>query len=408
MLDIAYACRPRIYPAGRRLGLVTISGGAGVLMADAAEDAGLEVAPMPADAQAEIRSVVPFASALNPVDVTAQFFNDLSLVPRFTKAMLERGQYDGLIGFWTSVAGSPVLAAPLLAGLKEAMAGREDQIFLHSVLAPDEIRTSYEEAGFPCFEDPTRAVNAMAALMGFGVAFARGRADVPEVPAMPPLPGGPMGEREAKAVLAAAGLPMVEDRLCRTGEEAEAAARAFGRSAFKIASPDILHKTEAGGVRLGVTAEAAAAAFEAIMEAARAYDAGARLDGVLVSPMVEGGIEMIMGVKVDPVFGPVVMAGLGGVFTEVFRDVSFRRAPITPDTALEMLEELKGAALLKGARGQPAADATSLAKALSSLSIFAATHANTLESVEMNPVRALPDRAVALDALIVTRKDRAS
>ncbi|MDT8343199.1 MAG: CoA-binding protein, partial [Thermohalobaculum sp.] len=149
MLDIAYACRPRIYPAGRRLGLVTISGGAGVLMADAAEDAGLDVAPMPADAQAEIKAVVPFASALNPVDVTAQFFNDLSLVPRFTRAMLERGHYDGLIGFWTSVAGSPILAAPLLKSLTEAMKGREDQIFLQSVIAPDEIRRAYEDAGFP-------------------------------------------------------------------------------------------------------------------------------------------------------------------------------------------------------------------------------------------------------------------
>ncbi|MBK0400258.1 acetate--CoA ligase family protein [Limibaculum sp. M0105] len=408
MLDIAYACRPRIYPAGRRLGLVTISGGAGVLMADAAEDAGLDVAPMPADAQAEIKQVVPFASALNPVDVTAQFFNDLSLVPRFTKAMLERGGYDGLIGFWTSVAGSPVLATPLLKSLTQAMKGREDQIFLQSVVAPDEIRKAYEDAGFPCFEDPTRAVNAMAALMAFGIAFEKGRADMPEAPALPPLPDGPMGEREAKRLLAEAGLPVVEDRLVRSAEEAAEAAREFGRSAFKIASPDILHKTEAGGVRLGVTADDAAAAFERIMASARAHDSKARLDGVLVSPMIEGGVEMILGARIDPVFGPVVMAGLGGVFTEIFRDVSFRRAPVSADTAMEMLDELKGSALLKGARGQPAADARSLAQALSQLSIFAAAHANTLESVEMNPVRALPDGAVALDALIVTRKDRAS
>ncbi|MDT8345472.1 MAG: acetate--CoA ligase family protein, partial [Thermohalobaculum sp.] len=393
---------------GRRLGLVTISGGAGVLMADAAEDAGLDVAPMPADAQAEIKAVVPFASALNPVDVTAQFFNDLSLVPRFTKAMLERGRYDGLIGFWTSVAGSPILAAPLLKSLTEAMKGREDQIFLQSVIAPDEIRRAYEDAGFPCFEDPTRAVNAMAALMAFGAAFAKGRAAVPAVPALPPLPASPLGEREAKEILAAAGLPMVPDRLATTAVEAEDAARAFGRSAFKIASPDIPHKTEAGGVRLGVTAADAAAAFDAIMAAARAHAPTARLDGVLVSPMVEGGVEMILGARIDPVFGPVVMAGLGGVFTEVFRDVSFRRAPISTDTALEMLDEFKGAALLKGARGQPPADARSLAQVLSRLSIFAAAHATTLESVEMNPVRALPDGAVALDALIVTRRDPAS
>ncbi|MEL6577784.1 MAG: CoA-binding protein, partial [Pseudomonadota bacterium] len=149
MLDIAYAARPRIYPAGRKIGLVTISGGAGVLMADAAADHGLDVAPMPEAAQAELKELVPFASPMNPVDVTAQFFNDLSIVPRFTKAMLDDGGYDGLLGFWTSVAGSPHLSAPLLAGLKEAMAGREGKLFVHSVIASREIRAQYEAEGFP-------------------------------------------------------------------------------------------------------------------------------------------------------------------------------------------------------------------------------------------------------------------
>ena len=115
MLDIAYACRPRIYPVGKRLGIVSISGGAGVLMADAAKDYGLDVAPMPEDIQQELKGLLPFASPRNPVDVTAQFFNDLGLIPRFTRAMLDRGGYDGLIGFWTSVAGSPLLADRLLA-----------------------------------------------------------------------------------------------------------------------------------------------------------------------------------------------------------------------------------------------------------------------------------------------------
>jgi len=404
MLDIAYACRPRIYPAGRRLGLVTISGGAGVLMADAAEDHGLDVAPMPADAQAELKQILPFAAPRNPVDVTAQFFNDLSLVPRFTKAMLDRGGYDALIGFWTSVAGSPVLGDPLLGHLTETMKGYRDRLFLHVMLAPDEMRVRYDEAGFPNFEDPTRCVIAMAALMFFGEAFARGRAPVPAIPDFAPLPQGRLGEREAKAVLSAAGLPMVADRLATSAADAVNAARAAGGPvAMKIASPDIPHKTEAGGVKLGVRAAEAGIAFDAIMASARAYDPRARLDGVLVSPMVAGGVECILGARNDPVFGPVVMFGLGGVFTEVMKDVSFRRAPFGPETAREMIAEVKGAAVLKGARGQPPADLDALAGAVSRLSLFAAALSEELESVEMNPVRALPKGCLALDALIVRK-----
>ena len=404
MLDIAYACRPRIYPAGKRLGLVTISGGAGVLMADAAEDHGLDVAPMPEDAQAEMKEILPFAAPRNPVDVTAQFFNDLTLVPRFTKAMLDRGGYDALIGFWTSVAGSPVLGTPLLGHLTETMKDYRDRLILHVMLTDDEMKRRYDEAGFPSFEDPTRAIIAMAALMFFGETFAKGGPDAPELPDLPPLPGGPLGEREAKAVLAAAGLPMVDDRLAATAEEAAAIAREIGPAAMKIASPDIPHKTEAGGVKLGVTADDAAAAFEQIMAGAHSYAPKVRIDGVLISPMVEGGVELILGARTDPVFGVVVMAGLGGVFTEVMKDIAFRRAPVGPATAREMIGELKGAALLKGARGQPPADLEALAQAISRLSLFAAVHGDAIESVEMNPVRALPNGCLALDALIVNRE----
>ncbi len=405
MLDIAYACRPRIYPVGKRLGLVTISGGAGVLMADAAADHGLDVAPMPEDAQAELRLILPFASPRNPVDVTAQFFNDLSLVPRFTKAMLDRGGYDALIGFWTSVAGSPVLGDPLLEHLTETMKDYRDRLFLHVMLTPEEMKERYDEAGFPSFEDPTRAIVAMAALMGFGEAFANVAAPVPDLPDFDPLPEGALGEREAKAVLAAAGFAVVADRMATSAAEAADAANDFGLPvALKIASPDILHKTEAGGVKLNVMAADAAAAYDTIITNALAHAPEAQIDGVLVSPMVTGGVECILGARTDPVFGPVVLFGLGGVFTEVMKDVSFRRAPFGEEMAREMIGELKGVALLKGARGQPAADLDALAQVISRLSLFAATHGDSIDGVEMNPLRAMPDGCLALDALIVKKR----
>ncbi len=404
MLDIAYACRPRIYPAGKRLGLVTISGGAGVLMADAAADHGLDVRPMPEDAQTELKQILPFASPRNPVDVTAQFFNDLSLVPRFTQAMLDRGGYDALIGFWTLVAGSADLGDPLLGHLTRTMKHYRDRLFLHVMLASEEIRKRYDDAGFPSFEDPTRAIVAMAAMMSFGEAFAKGRATLPDIPDLAPLPEGKLDEREAKVVLGAAGLAVVDDRLATSGPAAVAAASEFGAPvAMKVASSDILHKTEAGGVRLDVPAQHAAAAYDDIVTSARAYAPSAAIDGVLVSPMVTGGVECILGARTDPVFGPVVLFGLGGIFTVVLKDVSFRRAPIGEEDAREMIEELKGVALLKGMRGGPAADLDALSRAISRLSLFAAAHGDAIDSVEINPLRANSDGCLALDALIVKK-----
>jgi hypothetical protein len=175
-----------------------------------------------------------------------------------------------------------------------------------------------------------------------------------------------------------------------------------GPVAMKIVSPDIQHKTEVSGVVLGVEgAENAEAAFDGIMQNAARHAPDAKIDGVLISPMISGGVECILGAKIDPVFGPVVVFGLGGILTEVLKDVAFRHAPFGPDIAREMIDELKGAAVLKGARGQPPADLDALADAISKLSLFAAANADTLESVEMNPICALPDRCLALDALIV-------
>ncbi|MEM8761011.1 MAG: acetate--CoA ligase family protein, partial [Pseudomonadota bacterium] len=406
MLDIAYAARPRIYPTGRKIGLVTISGGAGVLMADAASDHGLEVAPMPAAAQAELKELVPFASPVNPVDVTAQFFNDLSIVPRFTKAMLDEGGYDGLIGFWTSVAGSPHLSAPLLAGLKEAMQGRDESLFIHSVIASPEIRARYEAEGFPCFEDPSRAITAMAAMMFFGDAFATAAPRMPAPLTDVILPAGPLAEREAKAVMHAAGLPVVEDILATDPEAAsDAAARIGDRLAMKIQSPDIPHKTEAGGVALSVSVGDASATFGRLMNAARTYAPGARLHGVMVSPMVPDGVDCILGAKVDPVFGPVVVFGLGGIFTEILGDVAFLRAPFDAATAREMIGELKGRALLEGSRGAEPVDILALSNTIARFSSLAAALGDRVESLEINPLRALPDRCVALDALIVKKEE---
>ncbi len=402
MLDIAYAARPRIYPAGRKLGIVTISGGAGVLMADAAEENAVEVAPMPAAAQAAFKERLPFASAKNPVDVTAQAFNDIGLIEDGMRIVLNQGGYDAVIAFWTSVAGSTMIAEKLKAACNAGIGQRRDILLVQSILAAPEIVAGYEAEGYPVFEDPSRAVAAIAALMGFGERFQAPPRSRRDVSPPPPLPRGPIGEREAKAYLAEAGLPMVADRLVTSAEEAAAAAEEIRQPlAMKISAPEIAHKTEVGGVRLNVQgAGEASRAFDEVMASVARAAPEVQAEGLLVAPMVEAGVDCILGAGVDPVFGPLVLFGLGGIFTEVLEDVALRHAPIDESEALSMIRSLKGLPLLEGARGKPAADLGALSSAIVTLSRVIAGLEHQVFAIEINPLRALPDRVVGLDALI--------
>ncbi len=413
MLDAAYACTAGVYPRGRRIGLVTISGGVGVQMADAASELGLDVAAMPEAAQAKLKEILPYAATRNPVDITAQAFNDLSLVSRNLELMLEEGGYDVIVAFFTMVAASPYIVDDLLAALGELRRRFPDRLIVLSIVAPPDIVQRYEEAGFLVFEDPGRAIAAVAALAGFGQSFARTPADPPPGPAKAiALPDGRLSERNSKAVLAAAGLPVIEEHLVRS---AEAAAEAAGKIGFPVAmklnSPDIGHKTEIGGVLLNVASPAAARrGYATLLDRAAAAAPDGQLDGVLVAPMVTDGVETILGVQHDPVFGPAVMFGLGGIFAEALGDVVFRIAPFGEDEARRMIREIQGRAVLEGLRGRPRADLEALAKALTALSAFAAATAGQIDSVDINPFIVRPEGqgAVAVDALIIPRRTETS
>jgi len=403
MVDIAYAARPRIFPAGRKLGIVTISGGAGVLMADAAQDLGLEVPALPPPVQAELKAILPFAAVRNPIDVTAQVFNDIGVLEANIRILLQQGGFDALLCFWTSVAGYPSLTQPLLAAFRRGVAGQGARLIVQSIVALPEVVEAYEAAGFPVFEDPSRAVVAIAALLHFGRSFAR-----PAPAAIPlthgALPRGRLDEVAAKRLLAEAGVPVPAERLAASAQEAAAAAEAIGgRLALKLVSADIAHKTEIGGVLLDVAPAEAAAGYATLLERAAAQAPGARVEGVLVTPMLAGGVECILGAKVDPVFGPVVLFGLGGIFAEALEDVACASAPLDEEAARALIDRLKGRKILDGLRGRPPADKAALARAIAALSRFIARHRDEVASVDVNPLLALPDGPVALDALIVRR-----
>jgi acyl-CoA synthetase (NDP forming) len=408
LLDVAYVAQRRIYPARNTLGVVTISGGAGVLISDAAEAAGLPMPEMPQAAQAKLLELVPFASARNPLDHTAQAFNDMSVIGAFAGSALADGGYGSLIAFYTQWGASPSMAPRLRAELHRVLDQHPDRLFVLSILAPPERIREWQEDGFLVMEDPSRAVVALAAMGRFGEAFSR---PTEPVVALPPvaLPQATPNEAAAKRILAEAGIPAVPERACATAEDAVAAAHAIGFPVvLKLLSPDILHKSEIGGVLLNLADEAAVrAGFATVMSRAAAHAPAARLDGVLVAKQLSGAVEIALGVVRDPVFGPVCMVGLGGVFIEVFRDVAFRRCPVSEDDAAAMIRALRGFPLLDGARGRPKADVAALAQAVAALSRFAVAAGPRLLSAEVNPLMVMPagEGVWAADAVIEVTQD---
>lgn len=408
-IDVAYAAANGIFPAGNRLGVVTGSGGVGVHMCDAADRFGLAVPPLPSDAQAQILDMLPFASPTNPVDVTAQALSDMSVLERSLRIVLEKGGYDAVIAAFLGLPLARPFAAPLRDALVRGAKGHSSKLFVLNVNADKDVVHDYEAQGFLVFEDATRAVRAVAALRELHRAFdtplgsAGATAGHGRQVALP----AELDELNAKRILADAGLPVLREELVRDADAAVAAWRTIGAPvAMKIVSPAILHKTEIGGVVLDIDDDTAVRrSFDLLMERGLANAPADQITGVLVSPMAGDGVETIVGVSRDPVFGPVVMFGLGGILVEVLRDVTFRRAPFGLGEAQRMINEIAGRAMLDGVRGRPPADTDALAQALATISVFAAENVETIDSIDINPLLVRPQGqgVAALDAVIVPR-----
>jgi acetyltransferase len=266
-------------------------------------------------------------------------------------------------------------------------------------------------AGIPCFLSPRRSLSALGAMHRFGVKAERYKARqavasarLVERKALDLAGSGPLGERASKQVLVQYGIAAVRERLIRESDVETLTAEGLSFPlAVKIESPDIAHKTEAGAVRLNVTSlEELRKAAREVIAAARNYRREARIDGVLAQEMASG-TEVIIGAIDDAYFGPTVMFGLGGILTEVLHDVTHRFAPFDLASAHDMLNDIKGAALLRGFRGSPALDVDALADVLVRISLLIADHADRIKEIDINPlfVRPAGQGVVAADALIV-------
>jgi acetate---CoA ligase (ADP-forming) len=403
MLDIAHTATRKIYPVRNTLGVITVSGGAGVLMSDVADAVGLPMPEMPVATQKMLRDLVPFCAPRNPVDATAQVSNDVSLIHTFTEAMVKDGGYASVLGFFSMTASSRRWPG-IREQINKVREAYPDRLYALSVITTDERRGELEADGWCVHEDPTRAVTAIAAMGRYGAAFAAPAGIAPPMVPAINLPAATPSEAEAKRLLAGAGIHSAPEQACDSADDAVAAAEQFGFPVvMKILSPDILHKSEIGGVLLNVADVAAVRdGYDLLLARARRAAPAARIEGVLVAKQMQGGVECILGIHRDPVFGPIAMFGLGGIFVEVMKDVVFRRCPFGDDVAGQMIGSIKGAPLLLGARGRPKCDIKALAHMLARLSAFAFAAGPRLASIDLNPVFAMPEGhgAFAADAVV--------
>ena len=300
-----------------------------------------------------------------------------------------------LIGSLANEATAKTRAEELAA----VTASTEQPIILSTyTTATEGAMAAFAEAGIPCYTSMPSCARAIRALVDYARFQARRDRAAPP-PTTPPasrdeaarglaLAGRVLTENRAKALLAGYGIPRPPEALAVSADQAVAASiRIGGAVALKVQSPDITHKTEAGAVALGIAGEAAVReAYARVLANAKAAHPDAAVEGVLVQRMAPPGVEIILGITRDPVFGPMLMVGLGGIHVEVLRDVAFSPVPIGPDEALALLGELKGAALLDGVRGAPPADRAALAELIAALSRFAADHADRIDEIDLNPV----------------------
>lgn len=387
---------------GDNLLVITNGGGVGVLATDAAEKSGVPLKFAPADMQAELKKHMPeFGSSKNPVDLTGMAGTEWYQASiRFA---LAHTWVDGLVVLYCETAMTDPLE--IAKGIKKAVVetGVTDKPLTVSFVGGERSEEAMRwlvENGIPAYGAPDLAVNAIAALRE----YARMKEIVREE-AMPCLAQDreralkiinkarsegrdSLTEIEAKEVFECYGLPVTPTRLARNEDEAVSLAREIGYPVvMKIVSPDILHKSDAGGVRVNIKDDAGVReAFKTIMKNAKEYKATANIHGIAVQEMAPWGTEVILGSVNDPTFGPTMMFGLGGIFVEVLKDVTFRVAPVTSSQALRMLDEIRGAPIIAGVRGEAPRDRQALADVICQYSTMILDLADEISESDANPV----------------------
>jgi len=410
LIDIGHAASllmPDRLPANDAVTLVAASGGFGIMMADAMSDAGLALPALAPDTQRRILEAVPTASTGNPVDASAQMSSRPDILLKMLTALLEDPSASSLALFMSLSLYNTRLRGIYLEALARVRTSHPDRLLMVISQGPADAVEQINALGIPVFSSIDAAATGLSGLVKLGKLRAAAYADTALPAAEPVDPAVFRNEFHAKQALGNAGIDVPREFIARSADDAVRAAGAIGYPVvLKIASEDVAHKTEAGGVLLNVAdADAVRHGHARILANVARHAPGARIDGVLVAPMVAGGTELIAGVSQDPVFGPIVMVGMGGIYAEVLKDVAVQAAPVTEDEAAEMIRSLKMFAILDGARGQPKADIAAAARSVARLSAFAYRHRDDVAEIDMNPILVRPQGqgVVVLDALMIPR-----
>jgi acetyltransferase len=407
MLDILTLCRGPHPLHGPRIGVLTMSGGAGVMLADAIDTLGLELASLRPDTTQALSAIVPaFGSTRNPVDLTGQFLAEPQMLEGALRSLLADPGVDAVVFFLgLGRRHGERIAQTLRAVAKDV----SKPLVVAWTAGPPGIIAQLLEDGIPVLPSPTRAIRAMAALCR----HQRTRSKPTRSFSLPPWVGAPLvpdgdagrcSETKTKLLLAGFGVALPGERLVHTADEAVTHAMSIeGPVALKVCAADLPHKTEAGAVALDLRGEREVRAAHArILAAARQHSPGLRVQGVIVAPMVRDGVELIVGARRDPVFGPVIAVGAGGIHAEVLRDMVVAALPLVPGEASALVRTLRVWPLLEGARGRPHADVDALIGVVEAVSAVMLGHPD-IQEIEINPVRVLPRGMGAwpLDAMMV-------
>ena len=410
LFDFAMAFSNQPVPRGDRVAIITNAGGPGILTADACESLGLEIVPLTEETRARLRAEVPEeASVQNPVDLIASA--DAAIYRVALDIVLQDPNVDSAIAIF--VPPVQVDTAAVAAGIAEIVARHEGKTVLGCLMGKKGVQmgaTELKRHSIPAFMFPESAARALAAMCRYRRWRERPLGDVVEFEVDRERAAAALASArgdgrehlslgEVEEVLGAYGIPLAESRFAATADAAVQAAEELGWPvALKVESAAVVHKSDVGGVRLGLEdAGDVRAAFAAI----EASVGAGRMEGVRIQRMIQGGRETVIGMTNDRLFGPLVMFGLGGIHVEVLKDVTFRIAPVSQIDAAEMVRSLRGDALLAGVRGEPPVAFAALEEAILRLSQLVLDLPEIVE-MDVNPFLAFPERekCLAVDARI--------
>ncbi len=397
-------------PKGDRVAVLTVSGGAGIWGADTMSLQGLQVPELSKTIQAEIMKLLPsYGSARNPIDVTAQGVHSGGL-QRSIDLLAASDEVNAILVVQSLSSDTRMPFKE--AQLKPVIDAQHKPIVFYSYTLPSDFaRRELAKSGVVVLSGLTHAGVALRRMVERAKFRLPPSVDVAALEVRDlsaHLKSAVLSEADSKAVLREAGLALPDEVLVTEKGALDAAIARVGLPlVMKIQSPDIPHKSEVGGVRVNIATKGEVfLAFEALLDNARKHRPNAAIQGVLVGPLAKRGVEIIIGTLLDATFGPMVMVGLGGITTELFRDVIYRPAPVSAEEAAAMLAELKAAPLLNGFRGAAKADVAALSQLIAQVSVLAAVYREQIAEIEINPVLVHPQGqgVTIVDALVVKKK----